>query len=53
MTKTFKEKQYSLHLDTLNQILEILETRTAEVQFKHIYSHTSENMKKQVNSQHK
>ena len=41
---SFKEKQDTLHLDTVNQILEILEERTGKIQFKHIYSHTNENM---------
>ena len=31
-------------MDTLNQIQEILQQRTAPIQFKHIYSHTNENM---------
>ena len=34
---TYREKQDSLHLDTLNQIQEILQQRTAPIQFKHIY----------------
>ena len=41
---TYREKQDSLHLDTLNQIQEILQQRTASMQFKHIYSHTNKNM---------
>ena len=40
----YREKQDALHLDTLNQIQEILKQRTANIQFKHVYSHTNENM---------
>jgi hypothetical protein len=41
--KAYKDKQSSLHLDTLNQIKEVLEQRTAPIIYKHIYSHTNEN----------
>ena len=41
---SFKEQQNTLHLDIVNQIMELLKERTGKIQYKHIYSHTNENM---------
>ena len=38
----YKKRQYSLHLETLVQIEEILKERTAPIKFTHCYSHTKE-----------
>ena len=45
--KTFKQRQNSLHLDTLIQIEEILETKSGNVIFSHCYSHTNEEDEKE------
>jgi len=39
LPNTYKDRQDTLHLDTLIQIEEILKERTAKIQFKHCYSH--------------
>src|SRR5271163_4830936 len=39
---TYKNRQDSLHLDTLIQIENILKNQTAKIQFKHCYSHTKD-----------
>jgi hypothetical protein len=38
--KTYRERQNSLHLDTLLQIKEIINKRTAPIRFFYCYSHT-------------
>jgi ribonuclease HI len=40
--KTYRNKQDSLHLDTLLQIEEILQRRTGKIIFSHCYSHTTD-----------
>ena len=39
---TYRERQETLHLDTLIQIEAILKERTAAIRFKHCYSHTKD-----------
>jgi len=39
---TYKNQQSALHLDTLKQIQEQIQQRTAPIQYKHCYSHTNE-----------
>ena len=42
LPKSIKEQQNTLHIDTIRQIIEILEKRTAKIILQHIYSHTTE-----------
>src|SRR5215475_1377941 len=39
---TYRERQNTLHLDTLIQIENILKSRTAKINFKHCYPHTKD-----------
>eukprot|EP00026_Physarum_polycephalum_P003190 Phypoly_transcript_03200.p1 GENE.Phypoly_transcript_03200~~Phypoly_transcript_03200.p1 ORF type:complete len:396 (+),score=55.22 Phypoly_transcript_03200:875-2062(+) len=54
---SYKERQNSLHLDTLLQIEEIIKMRTAPIKFIHCYSHTKEmdelDIQKNINNEKK
>jgi hypothetical protein len=55
--KTYREKQNSLHLDTLLQIEEVMKERIAPIRFFHYYSHTKEtdelDMEKNISNEKK
>jgi hypothetical protein len=50
LPKTQKERQEAHHIDTLTQIIEQLEKRTAKTLFNHCYSHMTENNESQENN---
>jgi hypothetical protein len=50
LPKMQKERQETHHMDTLTQIIEQLEKRTAKTLFNYCYSYTTENNENQENN---